>query len=143
MAKVGSFTHRVEKGALTTFTTSYSGERFVKVDLHDVSDNAKLKVGRNFGGSLQLIRISGTEATGQKVGTITLQGYADENGEQLLIEPTQAVAVDAINHTTTNRVSALFLVDAYINLPTDAIYLFAKCSNHNLDCDEVFVTWVE
>ncbi len=143
MAKVGSFTHRVEKGALTTFTTSYSGERFVKVDLHDVSDNAKLKIGKNFGGSLQLIRISGTESTGQKVGTIQLQGYADQAGEQLLIEPTDAVMVDAITHASTNRVSAVFLVDAYINLSADSVYLFAKTSNHNLDCDEVFVTWVE
>tara|TARA_A100001201_G_scaffold61532_4_gene58754 strand:- start:603 stop:1034 length:432 start_codon:yes stop_codon:yes gene_type:complete len=143
MAKVGSFTHRVEKGAIVTFDTSYGSSKFVKVDLHDVSDNAHLKVGRNFGGSLQLIRISGTETTGEKVSTITLQGYTDQDGTELLIEPTEAVAIDAINYSSSNRVSALFLVDAYVNLSSDSLFLFAKTGQHAIDCDEVFVTWVE
>ena len=142
MAKVGSFTHRVKKGALTTFTTNYSGDKYVKVELHDVEDNARLTTGKNFGGSLQLIRISGIEIGG-KVNTISIQGYADVDGEQLIIEPTTAVAVDALTHAATDRVSAVFLVDAYINLAVDSLYLFAISGNHSLACDEVFVTWVE
>jgi len=142
MAKVGSFTHRVKKGALTTFTTNYSGDKYVKVELHDVEDNARLTTGKNFGGSLQLIRISGIE-TGGKVNTISIQGYADVDGEQLIIEPTTAVAVDALTYAATNRVSAVFLVDAYINLAVDSLYLFVISGNNSLACDEVFVTWVE
>lgn len=144
MPKVGSFVHRVDEEPLAVFNTTFSGDRYAKVDLNNIRErNPPSPIGGPFGGNIQLIRISGTIIGGSTVGTITLSGYTDVDGEQLLIEPTEAVEVKAINFNTSNRVSAIYMVDAWVNLDKDALYLFAKTATNQLYCDEIMVTWVE
>ena len=72
-----------------------------------------------------------------------LSGYADAAGTELLIEPTQAVAIETMDHSSSNRICTVFLVDAYINLPNDELYLFVKVGANTLRVDKIYVGWVE
>lgn len=147
MAKTGSFVHRVLKEPLVDFGTSFDAAKKILVNLTASGTNTQSKYRntptvRAWGGSLQLIRISGTEISGA-VGTVTIAGYADAAGTELLIEPTQATAIDTMDHSSSNRICAVYLVDAYINLPNDELYLFVKVGANTLRVDKIYVSWLE
>jgi|TARA_R100001460_G_scaffold1447_1_gene5474 formylmethanofuran dehydrogenase subunit E-like metal-binding protein len=147
MAKTGSFIHRVLKEPLVDFGTSFDAAKKILINLtasgtYTTSKYKNLPTTRAWGGSLQIIRVSGTEISGA-VGTVTLSGYADAAGTELLIEPTQAVAIETMDHSSSNRICSVFLVDAYINLPNDELYLFVKVGANTLRVDKIYVSWVE
>ena len=141
MAKVGQFIHRVKESVSAAFTTSYGSDKKITINLNQIDDGANSSIVRRsavYSGNIQLIRIKGTVSS--SATQVTLKGYTDEGGNDLLLPAsvgTLEPSVDGTNH------SVVFRVNAYHAAETSDIYLFCKTNTGTFTASEVLITWFE
>jgi len=131
-------------GLSVSFGNSIVPSTFVSVNLdsqtkYNPSFNPNGYQRQNFCGNLQLIRVRGT-ISGGSADEIILQGYADQAGTRLVVEPTSATLVADISG---GQHSAIFLMDAWWTAEVDTIYFWITTQNHTFVLSEVEVTWTE
>lgn len=111
------------------FNNVYASGRKVSINLNSTdSVSTSQKTGNNFIGNLQTLRVQGTatfpDLPASSFAGIEVKGYRDEEGTELIIEPTAAQVYPDISG---GKHSVVFSLDLIINLaPTDVLYLFIK-----------------
>jgi hypothetical protein len=141
MGKTGQFIHRTSKQISTSFDSTYVSSKFIEISLNAITDGANasiIKQRRVYSGNIQLIRIKGT-TTGSP-SQITMKGYTDIAGDDLLLPPSVSTLVPSIDGTTH---SVAFRVNAYHAAPFDELYLFCKTNTGTFDATEILITWFE
>ena len=142
MGATGHYVHRIKNAVNVEYTSTYSTDKTIKVNLNqDITDGgnaAPIRTRRIYSGNIQLIRLKGTVNGGAT--QITLKGYEDADGIELLLPASTAVFESAITGTD---VSVVFKVDIFHAAPHDDLYLFCKTNNGTFTVNEVQVAWYE
>lgn len=140
MGKMGTYVHRLTKTANQAFGTTYATDKKILIELNKVDDNIQplLKKKNVYSGNIQLIRLKGTVTSGTT--TITIKGYQDADGTDLLLPPSSATFESAVGDST---VSVSFKADIFHASEADDLYIFAKTNSGTFTCTEVQITWYE
>jgi hypothetical protein len=141
MAKFGQFIHRVKEDVTVTFDTSYGAVKKITINLNQIDDGANSSIVRRsavYAGNIQLIRIKGTVSG--SATQITLKGYTDDVGSDLLLPPSSSTLEPSVDGTSH---SVAFRVNAYHAAETDKIVLFCKTNTGSFAASEILVTWFE
>jgi hypothetical protein len=141
MAKYGQFIHRTSKEISTTFDNTYGVDKKIEISLNQITDGQNTSVIKNmrpYSGNIQLIRIRG-QITGGAT-SITLKGYTDEAGSDLLLPPSSTTLEPSIDGTSY---SVSFRVNAYHAGSTDSLYLFCKTNTGTFSAEDILITWFE
>ena len=142
MAKFGQFIHRVKEDvANVVFDTSYGSTKKITINLNQITDGANSSIVRRstvYAGNIQLIRIKGTVSG--SATSITLKGYTDDAGNDLLLPSSSSSFEPSIDGTSY---SVAFRVNAYHASETDKIVLFCKTNTGSFTATEILVTWFE
>ena len=141
MAKTGQFIHRVKDDVSVAFDTSYGADKHIEINLNQIDDGANSSIIRGkavYSGNIQLIRIKGTVAG--SATQMTLKGYTDSNGNDLLLPPSSSTLEPSIDGTSH---SVCFRVNAYHASEQNKIFLFAKTNTGTFTASEILITWFE
>tara|TARA_R100000149_G_C5800274_1_gene87866 strand:+ start:92 stop:517 length:426 start_codon:yes stop_codon:yes gene_type:complete len=141
MAKFGQFIHRVQENVTVTFDTSYGSAKKITINLNQIDDGANSSIVRKsavYSGNIQLIRIKGTVSG--SATQVTLKGYTDEGGNDLLLPPSVSTLEPSIDGTSH---SVAFRVNAYHAAEASNLYLFLKTNTGSFQATEILVTWFE
>jgi len=141
MAKFGQFIHRVKENVTAAFDTSYGSDKNITINLNQIDDGANSSIVRKsavYAGNIQLIRIKGT-VTGSAT-QLTLKGYTDDDGNDLLLPPSVSTLEPSIDGTSH---SVSFRVNAYHAAESDKIVLFCKTNTGSFTASEILITWFE
>jgi|TARA_R100001244_G_scaffold68758_1_gene56202 hypothetical protein len=142
MPKVGNYSHRVELTGLNLgFTNNYSVDKVQQLQLMATSDSTSRYKGGPFGGQLSFLRVEGTKTA--DVNSITLMGTSDAFGRKLVLEPTTATLVGAVDVGASGRHSAVYKIDIWFNGATDDLFLFIKTNAGTFSLHDVTLTWRE
>jgi len=141
MAKFGQFIHRVREDVSVTFDATYGSTKKITINLNQISDGANSSIVRKsevYSGNIQLIRIKGTVSG--SATAITLKGYTDEGGADLLLPPSSSTLEPSIDGTSH---SVAFRVNAYHAAALSNLFLFCKTNTGSFQATEILVTWFE
>ena len=142
MGKTGHFVHRIKKEITVEYNNAYDTNRkgLIRLnrDITDGGNNVALYKKLQYAGNIQLIRLKGTISGGAT--QITLKGYGDEAGTELLLPPSTGTFESGI---TGSNAGVVFKVDVFHAAPTDDLYLFCKTNTGTFTISEVQVAWYE
>ena len=142
MGASGHYVHRIKNAVTQEFSNAYDIGKKLTIQLNkDITDGGSaepIKRRRIFSGNIQLIRLKGTISGGAT--QITIKGYGDASGTELLLPPSTGVFEQGVSGTTR---SVVFKVDIFHASPTDELYLFCKTNTGTFTVTEVQVAWYE
>ncbi len=140
MAKTGHYIHVAKKAHTQAFTNAYDVDKQIDINLWNNRYSGASIPGdkKAYTGNIQLIRLDGTITGG--ASTITLKGYLDTEGNELVIPPSSATLESSLDGT---KVSAVYQVNAYHAENHADLYFFAKTNQGTFTCSEIVITWFE
>ena len=142
MGATGHYVHRCKLDGLSEeYNNSYDIDRKIRVRLNrDITDGGSalpLLKKKAYAGNIQLIRIKGTVSGATQ---LTLKGYADADGTELLLPPSSGIIESGVSGSDG---SVVFKVDIFHASNTDDLYLFCKTNSGTFTVSEIQVAWYE
>lgn len=142
MGATGHYVHRIKNAVSQEFTTTYDVDRVLTIRLNrDITDGGStppIKQRIIYSGNIQIIRLKGTVSG--SATTITLKGYGDSGGTEMLLPPSSGTFETGVSGSEH---SVVFKVDIFHASPTDELYLFCKTNVGTFTVSEVQVAWYE